>query len=344
MHRDLASLNVALPVWAAPMAGGPGTPALVIAAARAGGLGFLAGGYKTRDALAAQIAEVRAAGAVFGVNLFVPNRVPVATGAFRDYAGILQPEADRYGLVLPGEQPINEDDDAWPDKLDLLLQAPVPLVSFTFGLPSADAVQALRDAGSLTAQSVTTPAEALAAAQIGVDALIVQSPAAGGHSATLTPDRPLPDVELPDLVRDVRHAVGLPVIAAGGIATPEEASAALRAGAEAAMVGTVLLRTHECGASAPHKAALVDPAFTQTTLTHAFTGRPARALRNRFIDTYAPVAPLGYPALHHLTSSLRKAAAAAGDTDLIHLWAGTGWRQARVESAGDTLTRLATGR
>lgn len=353
MSRDLTSLNADLPVWAAPMAGGPSTPAMVVAAAHAGALGFLAGGYKSRDALAVQIAEVTATGATFGVNLFAPNPIPIATSDYRTYAHTLQPEADRYGLTLPGEQPLNDDDDAWSDKLALLLESPVPLVSFTFGLPPADAVRALQDAGSLVAQTVTTPAEALAAAEIGVDALVVQAPAAGGHSATFTPDQPLADanridlpdpIDLPDLVRDIRHAVALPVIATGGIATPEDATAALRAGAEATMVGTVLLRARESGTSDAHKAALTDPAFTQTTLTHAFTGRPARGLRNRFIDTYEPVAPLGYPALHHLTTGLRKAAAAAGDTDLVHLWAGTGWRQARDESVADALTRLAAER
>ncbi|WP_326793767.1 nitronate monooxygenase (plasmid) [Streptomyces sp. NBC_00841] len=343
MPRDLTSLNADLPVWAAPMAGGPSTPALVVAAARAGGLGLLAGGYRTAAELAAQIAQVRASGVVFGVNLFAPNPVPVTADAYRTYACALQPEADRYGLTLPAE-PVNGDDDAWTDKLELLLETPVPLVSFTFGLPGTDTVRALQDVGSLVAQSVTTPAEALAAAEIGADLLIVQASAAGGHSATLTPDRPVTPIPLPDLVSDVRHTVPLPVITADGIATPADTAAALRAGAHAAMVGTVLLRTHESGASAPHKTALTDPAFAGTTLTRAFTGRTARALRNRFTDRYEPLAPLGYPALHHLTSPLRKAATAAHDTDLIHLWAGTGYRQARVEPAAQTLTRLAAER
>ncbi|WP_037606122.1 NAD(P)H-dependent flavin oxidoreductase [Streptacidiphilus rugosus] len=340
MPRDLTSLPVELPVWAAPMAGGPSTPDLVRAAAHVGGLGFLAGGYLPPADLAALIARVRAGVAVFGVNLFAPNPVPVAPDAYRAYADALQPEADRYDLVLPADT-ATEDDDAWADKLELLLRTPVPLVSFTFGLPAADAVLALQDAGNLVAQTVTTPAEALAAADVGVDLLIVQASSAGGHSATLAPAVPLAAIPLPELVAEVRHAVPLPVVATGGIADPADTAAALRAGAHAVMVGTALLRTHESGASAAHQDALVDPAFTETVLTRAFTGRPARALRNRFTDTYEPVAPLGYPALHHLTGPLRRAATAAHDTDLIHLWAGTGYRAARVEPAARTLTRLA---
>ncbi|MBT2409861.1 nitronate monooxygenase [Streptomyces sp. ISL-12] len=344
MPRGLASLTADLPVWAAPMDGGPSTPALVQAAARAGGLGFLAGGDRSPADLAAQIAEVRASGVDFGVNLFAHNPIPVTSHAYRGYVHALILEAERYGVDLTVElEPANEDDDAWSDKTDLLLEVPVPLVSFTFGLPHPDTVRALQGTGSLVAQTVTSPAEALAAAETGADLLIVQAPAAVGHSATFTPDRPLTPIDLPDLVSDVRHTVPLPVIATGGIATPADTAAALRAGAHAAMVGTLLLRTHESGASTPHKAALVDPAFTDTTLTRVFTGRPARALRNRFTDTFERSAPLGYPALHHLTSRLRKAATAAHDTDLMPLWAGTGHRRARDEPAAQTLTRLAAG-
>ncbi|MFC9503498.1 nitronate monooxygenase [Streptomyces sp. NPDC057002] len=339
MSTLLSDLGADLPLIAAPMAGGPSTPELVTAAARAGGLGFLAGGYKSAQALAGQIHITRAEGFAFGVNLFVPNSVPVSREAYRRYAREVQAEADRYGLTLP-EEPI-EDDDHWKDKIDLLTSSPVPWVSFTFGIPDPAVVSALRRAGSAVLQCVTSADEARRAAGAGVDALIVQAPAAGGHSATLTPARPPAPIRLPDLITGVRRAVALPVIATGGISTAADVAAAVHAGAEAVMVGTVLLRTHESGASAPHKAALVDPAFDSTVVTRAFTGRPARALRNHFTDRYHSVTPVGYPALHHLTSPLRKAATAAADTRLIHLWAGTGHREAKAESTADTLERLA---
>jgi NAD(P)H-dependent flavin oxidoreductase YrpB (nitropropane dioxygenase family) len=322
------------------MAGGAGTPGLAVAAARGGSLGFVAGGYRAPGDLAAQIESVRATGSVFGVNLFAPPPVPVDPPAYEAYARALAPEARRHGVALPDGAPV-EDDDHWREKTELLLARPVPVVSFTFGLPGADLVEALRRAGTVVLQSVTSPEEARRAADRGVDALVVQATAAGGHSATLTPRRPPADLPLPDLVDEVRRAVPLPVIAAGGVGDASDVAAALRAGAEAVSVGTLLLRTHESGATAPHRDALVDPAFTGTVLTTAFTGRPARALRNRLTDRYGPTAPLGYPALHHLTAPLRKAAAAAGDTSVLHLWAGRGHRQARVEPAADTLRRLA---
>ena len=130
-------------------------------------------------------------------------------------------------------------------------------------------------------------------------------------------------------------------MATGGIAAPDDVVEVIHAGAAAAMVGTVLLRAVESGASATHQAALTDPLRTETVLTRAFTGRPARGLRNNFIDAHEAQAPLGYPAIHYLTSPLRKAAAAAGKPDYVHLWAGTGYRHATAEPTADILQRLA---
>jgi nitronate monooxygenase len=223
-----------------------------------------------------------------------------------------------------------------------LLDDPVPMVSFTFGIPPRSVIAALRQANTVVVQTVTTPDEAAQAHDAGVDMLALQAAAAGGHSGTLSPQRPLQPVPIVDLVTQVTATVPLPVLAAGGLATPSAVADVIRAGAAAAIIGTVLLRSTESGASATHQAALTDPARTETVLTHAFTGRPARGLRNAFIDKHEGQAPFGYPAIHYLTSPLRKAAAAAGKPDYVHLWAGTGYRHATAESAADILQRLAS--
>jgi NAD(P)H-dependent flavin oxidoreductase YrpB (nitropropane dioxygenase family) len=191
-------------------------------------------------------------------------------------------------------------------------------------------------------QTVTTPDEAAQAHDAGVDMLALQAVVAGGHSGTLSPRRPLQPVPIVDLVKQVTARVPLPVLAAGGLATADAVADVIRAGAAAAVLGTVLLRATESGASATHQAALTDPARTETVLTHAFTGRPARGLRNTFIDSHEAQAPFGYPAIHYLTSPLRKAAAAAGKPDYVHLWAGTGYRHATAEPTADILRRLAS--
>ncbi|MGV0716164.1 nitronate monooxygenase [Mycolicibacterium sp. XJ662] len=338
MTTPLSGLGLTIPVLAAPMAGGPTTAAMVVGAARAGSLGFVAAGYKAPDAVAAEISTVRAAAVPFGVNLFAPNPIPVAADAYTRYADALAPVADRLGVTLPHE-PV-EDDDRFRPKIDLLLADPVPLVSFTFGIPDTGVVRDLRRAGTVVIQTVTSVEEARAAAAAGVDMLVVQSHAAGGHSATLDPQRATETLAVADLVRAVTGAVGLPVVAAGGLSTRADVAGVVGAGATAAMVGTALLLADESGASQTHQRALTDPARTETVVTRAFTGRPARGLRNNFIDTYETQAPLGYPAIHHLTSPLRKAAASAGEPELLHLWAGTGYRSTRRASTQQILTEL----
>jgi NAD(P)H-dependent flavin oxidoreductase YrpB (nitropropane dioxygenase family) len=170
---------------------------------------------------------------------------------------------------------------------------------------------------------------------------VVQGLGAGGHSARFDPRQDGPEVALPELVALIAAATGLPIVAGGGVDGPSAVRELIEAGAAAVAVGTLLLRCDESGAAATHRDALADPAFGETVLTHCFTGRPARALRNGFVDRHHTAAPYGYPALHHLTRDLRRAAARAGDADRLHLWAGTGFRHARTGPAADIVHDLA---
>jgi nitronate monooxygenase len=330
-----------LPIIAAPMAGGASTPALVAAAAAAGGFGFLAAGYKTPEAMASEAAQLAQEQVAFGMNLFVPNAsTAIAEPEFRRYARELAAEGTQYGLDL-ATAPLIEDDDHWQAKIDLLLQDPVPFVSFTFGLPEHRVIGALRRVGSRVLVTVTTAAEAQAARDLGVDGLIAQSTEAGGHSGTHLPHLPVPEVPLRDLVRQVVKATDLPVIAAGGVGQSSQIQDLLQSGAAAVMVGTVLLRTDESGTSEVHKQAIANAGPAETVITRAFTGRPARALTNGFITRHNDTAPLGYPAIHHLTRPLRAAATTAGNPDQVHLWAGTAYQHATPTPATEVLLNLA---
>jgi NAD(P)H-dependent flavin oxidoreductase YrpB (nitropropane dioxygenase family) len=328
-----------LPIIAAPMAGGATSPRLVRTVAGSGGFAFLAAGYQTPDVMRSEMDELD--GVPFGMNVFAPNPTPVAVPEFRRYAREIADEGADYGLAL-ADQPIVEDDDHWQAKIDLLLENPVPVVSFTFGLPSRAAVLALKRAGSAIAVTVTSSAEAQAAEEIGADVLLVQGGEAGGHSGMHTPDLSRGVVLLDPLLGRIREVSSLPLVAAGGVSWGWRVRNLLSSGAAAVMVGTALLRTDESAATQTHKDALADPAFTRTVLTHAFTGRPARALQNGFINRHQATAPLGYPAVHHLTRAMRSAAAAAGDTDRVHLWAGTGFRNAHTGPAADVIAGLAS--
>ncbi|MGB7166665.1 MAG: nitronate monooxygenase, partial [Mycobacterium sp.] len=166
------------------MAGGPTTPAMAIAASRAGSLGILAAGYKTASAIDEQIKQVRAEAIPFGVNVFAPNPLPIDPAEYHRYAGQIQTDAQRFGVTLAPD-PI-EDTDTFDEKITLLLDDPVPLVSFTFGIPPRQTIAALQHAGTVIVQTVTTVDEAITARDAGVDMLAVQAHTAGGHSGTLT--------------------------------------------------------------------------------------------------------------------------------------------------------------
>jgi nitronate monooxygenase len=326
------------PVIAAPMAGGVSTPALVTAVTAAGGFGFLASGYLTPDAMRDQIAAAHRTCESFGVNVFLPGDSIAETGELAAYARVLAAEADRYGVPLPAV--VNDHDDWWREKLEVLVQDPVAAVSFTFAIPDGGTVAALQRAGTVVLATVTTPDEAAQAEAAGVDAVIVQSAAAGAHSATTTPRDPRLRADAASLVVEVLADCRLPIVAAGAIMRGEQVQAVISAGASAAMVGTALLRTPESGARPVLKDALADPARVETVLTRAFTGRPARALRNRFTDEHSSAAPVGYPAIHLLTVPIRAAAAARLDADGLNLWAGTGYREATDRPAGDVIADL----
>jgi nitronate monooxygenase len=330
------ALGLRLPIVQAPMAGGPSTVDLAVAVSEAGGLGFLAAGYRTPAAVREDIGEVRATtDALFGVNVFVPG-TPGDEAAVRRYAEGLRAEAERWGVAL-GDP--TSDDDAWEAKVALLVEERVPIVSFTFGLPRPEMVTALHGAGATVLVTVTTPDEAVAARDAGADGLVVQGIEAGGHRGGFGDADGEGEYGLLTLLRLVARAVDLPLVAAGGIVDGPGVAAVLVAGAEAAQLGTAFLRSPEAATSPAHREALTS--YRQTAITRAFSGRRARGLVNRFLVEHTAAAPSAYPAVHHLTTPLRVAARKAGDPDVPNLWAGQGHSLVEALPAGELVRRLA---
>ncbi|GHA68847.1 nitronate monooxygenase [Streptomyces termitum] len=331
------------PIVQAPMAGGASCPELVGAVCAAGGLGFLAAGYKTAGSLYQEVKQARRlTGRPFGVNVFMPQDGPTADpAAVEVYRHQLAGESGWYETPL-GETDEGRDD-GYESKLAILLEDPVPVVSFTFGCPRPETLAAFARAGTFTIVTVTSAEEARTAEAAGAGALCVQGVEAGGHQGSYRDDpaEEQPGTGLLTLLTQVRETTALPLIAAGGIMRGAQIAAVLAAGAAAAQLGTAFLGCPESGAHPLHKRALTDPLFHRTALTRAFSGRPARGLVNRFMREHGPYAPAAYPELHHLTAPLRKAAATAGDAQGMALWAGQGHRLARELPAGELVALLA---
>jgi nitronate monooxygenase len=270
------------------------------------------------------------------VNVFAPPGPPGDAPEVASYAEVLRAEATRYGAEL-GEP--RHHDDAFAEKVDVLVTEAVPVVSFTFGCPAAAVVERLHGAGSAVWVTVTSAGEAERAAAVGADALVVQGIEAGGHRGGFD-DRAPADVGLLALLQLVRARTGLPLVATGGLATGAAIAAVLVAGAGAAQLGSAFLRTPEAGTSAAHRDAL-EAGQEPTRITRAFTGRRARGIVNRFMTAHEHAAPSAYPEVHHLTAPVRAAARQQGDPDGINLWAGQAYGLSTDEPAGELVRRLA---
>lgn len=343
-----------VPIIAAPMAGGPSTPKLCAAVAEKGALGFLAAGYMPADAFQKRIEQMRElSDNPFGVNVFVPPanyKTPVEgdQGALATQEQFTAYRAYRDLLIKNGEAP-EEDFLPYPDfsdhdyqaKIDVIVQEAPPIVSFTFALPSREVMQRVKDAGCLTVLQATTPEGMRAALELEPDAVTIQSIAAGGHRAALDGiEDGLEDAALIDLVKQVRPLTDLPLIAAGGVATPGDVRQLLDAGADAVQVGTLFMTTQEAGTNDTHRKALLELHDRTTMLTRAFSGKLARTIENEFAKKYSEVAPALYPAVNTLTSKMKRKASADGNFEKLHLWAGTGFKNCRENTAAEVIDYL----
>ncbi len=329
-----------VPLIQAPMAGAQGSE-LTIAVCIAGGLGSLPAAMLMPDRLSEQIASVRrATNAPFNVNFFChaePAPNPDADARWRNRLAPYYAEAgiDPSGVAAaPARAPFGA---AMCAVVEEMRPA---VVSFHFGLPSAELLSRVKGAGALVLASATTVAEARWLEQNGVDAVIAQGREAGGHRGMFLSDDIDAQPGLISLLPQVRDAVRVPVVAAGGVSDGRGIAAAFALGADAVQIGTAYLRTPEATISSLHRAALANARDDATRLTNVFTGRPARGLINRFVAEVGPMcedAPQ-FPLAAGAAAPLRAAAEKSGSGDFSPLWAGEAAALARDEGA-EALTR-----
>jgi nitronate monooxygenase len=340
----LERLGLSLPIVQAPMAG-VSTPELAAAVCNAGALGSIGIGASDAAAARGMFEAVRArTNRAFNVNLFVhatPTPDPVREAAWVD---AMKPLFGEFHAAPPASlrtiyRSFNDDE----DMLALLLEAAPTVVSFHFGLPTADRIVALRAKGIVLIASATSLEEAKAAEAAGMDAVVAQGIEAGGHRGVFDPDGPDDRLGTMALTRILVTGCGLPVIAAGGVMDGAGVAAALKLGAVAAQLGTAFIACPESSADDGYRKALFGPAAFHTSMTRAISGRPARSLKNRFTDwgerAGAPVP--AYPIAYDAGKALNAAARAAGEAGFGAQWAGQGAPLARVLPAAELVRTLA---
>ena len=332
------SLRIRYPVIQAGMAGGITTPELVAAVSNAGGLGTLGAGYMPPDQIRDAVRNIRAqTSQAFAVNLFIPQNVEQTQAEITSMMEYLIP----YRKLLELEDgPFSEHRmEAFEDQVQVLVDEGVQVFSFTFGVPNIHMVQELKNRNITLIGTATTVREAEFLESRGIDLIVAQGHEAGGHRGTFL-DRPGDAmVGSMALIPQIVDKVDVPVIAAGGIMDGRGVLASLALGAVGVQMGSAFLTCIESGANHKYKEELVHSTDTSTVVTTAFSGKPARGIRNRFItdlDDYSKDVP-PYPIQHFLTREIRAAAAKRNLTDYMSLWAGQSAGMGTIRKAADIL-------
>jgi nitronate monooxygenase len=340
----LRKLGIELPIIQAPMAG-VSTAEMAAAVSNAGGLGSIGAGSVDADATRQMIAAVRASTErPFQVNVFCHK--PAIADAAREASWLarLAPEFRRYGAKPPARlaeiyQSFLTDD----AKIAVLLAERPPIVSFHFGVPSRERIEALRAAGIVLLATATNLEEGKAITAAGIDAVVAQGYEAGGHRGLFDPNGADDRLGTVALTRLLVRKLDIPVIAAGGIMDGAGIVASLTLGAAAAQLGTAFIACPESAADAGYRAALLGSPAEHTVMTAGISGRPARCLANRLTalaeGTGRDVIP-DYPIAYDAAKALHAAAKAAGEFGYGAQWAGQGAPLARALPAAELVACL----
>ena len=346
--KTLDRLRITIPIVQAPMAG-VSTPAMAAAVSNAGGLGSIAVGATDAAEARCMIEETRAlTDHPFNVNLFVHDEPRADVAREQNWLNAMRPVFQSYGKEPPlALRRIYKSFAVDDDMLAMLIEVVPKVVSFHFGLPSADRIRLLRQAGCLLLASATNVAEAQAIEDAGIDMIVAQGWEAGGHRGVFDPCVPDDQLGTMALTRLLVARSSLPVIAAGGIMDGAGIKATLALGAAAAQLGTAFIACMESNADEAYRTALMGPGAEHTIMTTAVSGRPARGLANRFTQwaSSVPVEVPDYPIAYDAGKALNTAARASGETGYGAQWAGQGAPLSRPMGAAeliDVLWREAT--
>lgn len=328
LNTDLCKLlSIKYPIIQAGMAGGATTPELVAAVSNAGGLGTLGAAYMKPKDIKDAISSIRQlTSQPFAVNLFCVS--------FGDEPSEAAKRKVREALIRIGaDLGVVDDDiqfsaaDHFDAQFQICVDEKVPVISTAFGLLPDDKVKLAKENGMKITSMITTVEEAILAEKSGVDLVVAQGSDAGGHRSTfdLRKHDNGSNIGTFSLVPQVADHVNIPVVAAGGVNDGRSLTAALALGASGVQIGTRFLSSKEAGIHSEYKKRLIDSSEDDTVITKVFSGRPARGIRNKFIEEFT-AEPLAYPYQNSATKSIRGAAGERDNSDYMSLWSGQNLR------------------
>lgn len=331
----LHTFETQYPIIQAPMAGVT-SPKFVAACAEAGILGAIGAGYLDGQQTQTFIQEVKKLSAKpFVVNLFVLEEPRIDLEVLQKARMALQPFYEELGLSSV-QSVISKD--VFEEQVQAVIDEDVAICSFTFGIPSASIIQRLKEKNTYLIGTATTLEEAKLVEAAGLDAVVLQGSEAGGHRGSFI--EPMQFYTRDQLLRQVVGEINIPVIAAGGIISKENIAEALESGASAVQIGTAFLIAEECEINATYKTEVLNSKPQQTTITRAFTGKPARGLINDFTERLKDAVVAPYPLQNHLTTTIRKESMKQGNKEYLSLWMGENSYLAKPGTVKEIVERL----
>lgn len=333
-----------LPVIQAPMAGGAATPKLVATVSETGGLGSLPLGYLNLEQARTNIRETRKlTRKPFAANAFVPQKITSKNG---DNIAAMKKKLHGYRreLGISSQENVQFSEVSIEELIEVIIVENVPVFSFTFGTPTRESIQKLKEKGIFVMGTATTVREGLVLEQLGCDAVVGQGYEAGAHRGTFLSPFNTSQIGTIALTRQLADNLQIPVISAGGIMDGHGLVAALALGASAVQMGTAFLTCQESGISPLHKQAILTSTEESTVITPFFTGKPARAIKNRFIEEigreFSEEEIPSYPLQHCLTQDIRREASNRNLKEFPSFWAGQGTRLSRDTSVRELLNKI----
>ena len=331
-------LQIDYPIIQAPMAGGVTTSTLVASVSNYGGLGMIGAGYMNPTQTREQIREIRQLTSnYFGINLFVPHEFNASENEIISANHFLKPIRDQLNISIEESIELPQYESAFEtfnEQIKVVIEEEVPVCSFTFGIPSKEVIQKLKEKNIILMGTATTVREAIEVEKMGMDMVVVQGCEAGGHRGNFINDFQESLIGLMSLIPQVVDNVRIPVVSTGGIMDGRGLMASICLGAKGVQMGTAFLTCIESGANNVHKEAILQSNEDQTILTRAFSGKWARGIKNEFISEMQEheIDFPDFPIQNTLTQDIRKTSASQHNKEFMSLWSGQSSRLAKNQT------------